>query len=76
MTDVQDPGLSPRELDVLRTMGEGKTVSQVAAVFGLSVKTVSTYRGRILDKLSECQAIESRTTAALIRYAIKSGLVS
>lgn len=61
--------LSDRELQVLRMMGEGKSVSEVADDLSLSVKTVSTYRSRILDKTG------MRNTAQLIRYAIEQGLV-
>ena len=54
--------LSDREFEVLGQIGQWKTVSQIAAQMSLSVKTVSTYRTRILDKLS------LKTTADLIRY--------
>lgn len=61
--------LSDRELEVLRLLGQGKSVSLIAEDLSLSVKTISTYRARILEKLS-CQ-----TTAELIRYAIDAKLV-
>lgn len=61
--------LSDRELQVLRLFGKGKAVSVIADELGLSVKTISTYRTRILEKLS-CQ-----TTAELIRYAIEARLI-
>lgn len=61
--------LSDRELQVLRLIGQGKAVSLIAEDLALSVKTISTYRARILEKLS-CQ-----TTAELIRYAIESRLI-
>lgn len=67
--------LSARELEVLRFIGEGKTVSEIAAVLGLSVKTVSTYRGRLLEKLDDAGVLEGYTTSALIRYAFKERLV-
>lgn len=57
--------LSNRELQVLRAIGEGKTVGRIAEQLGLSVKTVSTYRARLLAKL------RLTDTAALIRYAIE-----
>ncbi len=62
-------GLSDREYQVLRMMGRGKTVSQIAAEISLSVKTVSTYRARVLEKMN------MRTTAELMRYAILNHLV-
>lgn len=56
--------LSDREYQVLRMIGRGRTVSEIADDLGLSVKTVSTYRARILEKLG------LRTSAELIRYAL------
>lgn len=61
--------LSDREYQVLRMMGRGRTVSQIAVDLALSVKTVSTYRARLLDKM------QMSTTAQLMRYAIEHGLV-
>lgn len=61
--------LSDRELQVLRLLGKGKPVSVIADELCLSVKTVSTYRARILEKLS-CE-----TTGELIRYAIEARLI-
>lgn len=62
-------GLSDREYQVLRMMAQGKTVSQIAQEISLSVKTVSTYRSRVLEKMN------MRTTAELMRYAILNRLV-
>ncbi len=64
-----DEALSVRELEVLSLFAKGLTVSQVAKRLQLSVKTVSTYRTRLLDKLS------LETTADLIRYAVDHQLV-
>jgi two-component system, NarL family, invasion response regulator UvrY len=61
--------LSDREYEVLRLMAMGKTVSTIAEDLALSVKTVSSYRRRILDKMN------MKTNAELIRYTIKAGLV-
>ena len=61
--------LSDRELEVLRLMGSGKTISEIAEVLHLSVTTISTYRTRILEKT------RMTTTAALMNYALRSGLV-
>lgn len=63
-------GLSDREYQVLRMIGAGRTVSEIGAELDLSVKTVSTYRARILEKL------ELRTSAELIHYAVVNRLVS
>lgn len=60
--------LSAREFEVLRMLGEGRTVSEIAAVLNLNVKTVSTYRTRVLEKLG------LHNTAEIIRYALQHGL--
>jgi DNA-binding NarL/FixJ family response regulator len=60
--------LSDREFTVLRLLASGKTVKQIAGELALSVKTVSTYRSRILEKTG------MRTTAELMRYAIERKL--
>ena len=60
--------LSDREFQVLRLLGSGRTVSEIADELTLSVKTVSTYRTRLLDKL------DMENTAQLIRYALEHDL--
>jgi DNA-binding NarL/FixJ family response regulator len=62
-------GLSSREFEILRMIASGKSVAQIAGELHLGVTTVSTYRGRILEKLN------LTTTADLIRYALHSRLV-
>jgi two-component system invasion response regulator UvrY len=61
--------LSAREFQVLRMIASGKTVKDIAEEISLSVKTVSTYRARILDKTG------MKTNAELIRYALQTQLV-
>jgi two-component system, NarL family, invasion response regulator UvrY len=61
--------LSDREYQVLCMIASGKTVSEIAAELALSVKTISTYRVRLLEKL------KMKNNAELTRYAIKTGLV-
>jgi DNA-binding NarL/FixJ family response regulator len=61
--------LSDREYQVLRMLGSGFTVSEIAAACGLSVKTVSTYRARLLEKFG------MHSNAELMRYAIENGLM-
>ena len=61
--------LSDRELEVLRLLGSGKGVSQIAELLHLSVTTVSTYRARILEKMN------LTTTAELMNYALRHRLV-
>ncbi|MGE0444059.1 MAG: response regulator [Vicinamibacterales bacterium] len=60
--------LSDREYQVLRMIGSGKTVSEIAQALSLSVKTVSTYRARVLEKMG------MRTNAELTHYAVRHGL--
>jgi DNA-binding NarL/FixJ family response regulator len=61
--------LSDREFQVMQMMASGKTFTEIADSLSLSVKTVSTYRARILEKMS------LKTNAELIRYAIENRLV-
>lgn len=61
--------LSDREMQVLQLISSGKTVSEIAENIFLSVNTVSTYRARILEKLS------LHNNAELTRYAIDNGIV-
>ncbi len=61
--------LSPREFEVLRLLGRGKMVKTVARELGLSPRTVSTYRARILEKL------HLRSTPELVRYAVEHDLI-
>ena len=50
-------------------IASGQTVTEIAAELSLSVKTVSTYRTRVLEKLN------LRNTAEIVRYAFEHGLV-
>jgi two-component system invasion response regulator UvrY len=61
--------LSQREFEILRLIGSGRQVSQIAETLHLSVTTVSTYRARILEKMN------LTTTAELVRYAVRNNLV-
>jgi DNA-binding NarL/FixJ family response regulator len=60
--------LSDREYEVLRQIGSGRTVSEIARSLTLSVKTVSTYRSRLMEKMA------MRTNAELTRYAVSHRL--
>ncbi len=62
--------LSDREFEVMRRLGSGLTVSQIASELALSAKTVSTYRTRILEKMAVA------TNADLVRYAARYGLIA
>ncbi len=61
--------LSDREYQVLCLLASGKAVKDVAETLSLSVKTISTYRTRILEKMG------MGNNAELTRYAIENGLV-
>ncbi len=61
--------LSDREFEVFKMLASGRTVSQVAQELGLSVKTVSTHRMRILKKM------RMTTNAELTHYEVKNGVV-
>ena len=61
--------LSTREFEVLRLLGKGSSVTDISQRLGLSVKTVSTYRTRILQKL------HLQTTGEIVRYAVEHHLV-
>jgi two-component system invasion response regulator UvrY len=61
--------LSDREFSVLRLIASGKTVSAIAKELSLSVKTISTYRTRILEKTG------MKNSAELTHYAIQNQLV-
>ena len=60
--------LSTREGDILIRLCNGKRPSEIAAELGLDIRTVSTYKRRLLDKL------HLDSTASLIRYAIDYGI--
>jgi two-component system invasion response regulator UvrY len=71
-TDTDRPlheALSDREYEVLCMIARGKTVGQIAGDLHLSVKTISTYRARILEKMG------METNAQLMHYAIDNQLV-
>ncbi|MDB5907366.1 MAG: uncharacterized protein JWP34_1480 [Massilia sp.] len=62
--------LTAREAEIVALIGAGMQVKQVAAELGISVSSVNTYRNRIFRKMG------LSSNAAVIRYALKSGLVS
>lgn len=61
--------LSEREFQIFCKLASGLTVSQIGADLNLSVKTVSTYRTRVLEKMN------MKTNAELTYYAIKNGVI-
>lgn len=71
-TDDEKPlyeRLSDREYQVLCLIASGKTIKQISEQLSLSIKTISTYRTRILEKL------KMKTNAELTHYAMKHKLV-
>jgi DNA-binding NarL/FixJ family response regulator len=60
--------LSDREFDVFRRIAAGETISEIANTLCVSVKTVSTYKVRILEKM------QMPHEAALVRYAMRHRL--
>jgi DNA-binding NarL/FixJ family response regulator len=62
--------LTTREREVLQLLAEGKSNKEVAAVLNLSLYTVETHRGNILQKLN------LHSGAELILYAIRKGVIS
>ena len=61
--------LSDREFDVFRRIAAGETITEIAQALSVSVKTVSTYKTRILEKM------QMPHEAALVRYAVRNKLI-
>lgn len=61
--------LSDREFQVFRRIASGKSTTEIAQELNLSVKTVSTYRTRIREKM------DLKNTAEIVRYAMRHGLL-
>lgn len=62
--------LTPRQQEVLRLLAEGNSTKKIAFSLGLSIKTIETYRAQIMERL------DVHDLAGLVRYAIRSGMVS
>ncbi len=70
--DLDQPAhelLSDREFEVMRLLGRGKSVTEIATMLAISDKTVSTYRARVLEKM------QFTTNADIVRYAIENRLI-
>ena len=63
-------GLTPRELEILQLIVDGKSNKEIADQLGLSVNTVAVHRANIMD------ALGIHKTAELVVYAIRNGLVN
>jgi DNA-binding NarL/FixJ family response regulator len=62
--------LSPRQREVLQLLAEGKSIKEVAAVLNISPRTAEFHKYRMMEQLN------IKTSAELIQYALKHGLVS
>ena len=62
--------LTPREREILQMLGEGNSNKEVATKLNLSLHTVETHRGNLLEKLN------LHSTAELILYAVRKGIVA
>jgi DNA-binding NarL/FixJ family response regulator len=62
--------LTPRQREVLRLIAAGRTMKEVAAVLGLSPRTVETHKYQVME------ALGLGTTAELVRYALEHGLAT
>jgi DNA-binding NarL/FixJ family response regulator len=63
------PRLKPRQREVLRLMAEGKTLKEIAAILGISQRTVEFYKDEVMDELG------ISTTSEMVRYAVEHRLI-
>jgi two-component system invasion response regulator UvrY len=68
-TSTPHETLSDREYEIMCLIASGKTVTEIAGELSLSVKTISTYRVRVLEKLGV------KNSAQIVQYAIRNDLV-
>lgn len=61
--------LPPREREIVQLIAEGRLNKEVAAILGLSIKTVETHRAAAMHKL------DLKTTADLVRYAVRNNII-
>ena len=62
--------ITPRELEIVRLLAEGKVNKEIAALLGITVRTVETHRAKIMLKLG------LRSLAELIHYALRHGIIA
>ena len=67
--EANSGSLTHREREVVQLIAEGKINKEIAHILGISVKTVETHRASAMHKL------KLRTTADLVRYAVRNGIV-
>ena len=66
--DRAGTGTTPREIEIIRFLSEGKTNKEIAALLGIAVRTVETHRSKIMLKLG------LHSLAELIHYAMRHGI--
>jgi DNA-binding NarL/FixJ family response regulator len=64
-----DPGLTPREHEILQLAAEGETAKEIASKLGIATETARTHRKNIMQKLG------LHSTAALVHYAVRNRIV-
>ena len=67
MSQAAGPALSSRQLEVLRLIGQGKRMKEIAAQLNISVRTVEDHKAQLLA------ALGAKSTADLIIFAVKQG---
>jgi len=65
---VSSPVLTPKEIEVLRFIADGKSIREIASGLGVSSKTIESHRRQIMERLN------LSSVAALVKYAIREGL--
>ena len=68
--DTVSHQLTPRQREVLQLIAEGLSAKEVAATLKISVRTAEAHKAHILE------ALEMRSTAELVQYAIRTGIIS
>ena len=62
--------LTARQREILQSIAEGRSTKEIAAVLGVSIKTVETHRAQIMERLG------IHDVAGLVRFAIRTGVIS
>jgi len=62
--------LTPRQREVLQLLAEGRSAREIGLILGISPRTAETHKYKMMDDLG------LETTAELVRYAIRHGLVT
>ena len=69
LVEVGRNRLTPRELEIVQLLAEGKTSKEVSALLGISVKTTETHRSNIMRKLN------FHSVSQLVMYAVRNNLL-